>query len=162
MVAANRSPLLSMNVNEHEARAEWRRLCFVLEGVQATHLLANVCDKYVFARTYLAYLAEEQAAFAHVKTSIGRGNFDFFVERGVPTKVISHSLAYQLLRDWRAAMASKRARIETAFEGRFGEDIGEFVATPRNAKLLHDAPSLDDANAVSLLGRWAIECRPAA
>lgn len=144
-----------IDARQQVARAEWRRLCFVLEGVQATHLIERCGDKFSFARSYAAYLADETRSLAALIAAIGKGDYGFFVDRGVPPSLMCESFAQHLLRDWSAAMASKRARLAEAFEGRFGEDIDVFSATPRNGGAIAESSAVDEGNAVWILNRWA-------
>lgn len=143
------------DARQQETRAEWRRLCFVLEGIQATHLIERCGDKFTFARTYAAYLADETRSLAALMSAIGRGDYGFFLDRGVPPSLMCESFALQLLRDWNAAIVSKQTRLAEAFEGRFGEDIDVFSATPKNGGAIAESSAVDEGNAVWLLDRWA-------
>lgn len=155
MVATRYPAEAGVNAREQQVRAEWRRLCFVLEGIQATHIIEQASDKFAFARAYVAYRDEESRAFAALAQAIAEGDYRFFVDRGVPPSILSDAFAHQLLRDWNGAIASKQARLAEAFEGRFGEDIDVFSATPRNGVSSSEPTSGDNRNALSLLDRWA-------
>ena len=139
---------------EVSACLEWRRLCFVLEGLQATALLLGRCDKYELARTYLAYERDHERTVSDVERAIDRGDFHFFTNRGVPSSIVSPVVAHELLRDWRGAIASKLVRIAEAFAVRFDEVLPEFIATPGNTARIASAASQDERNAVVLLDRW--------
>jgi hypothetical protein len=155
MVATRYPADLCVNVREQEARAEWRRLCFVLEGIQASHVIDKSPDKFTYARAYQAFQADELRVFATLAEAIAQGDFRFFIARGVSPSILTDSLARQLLRDWKSAIVSKQIRLAEAFEGRFGEDIDVFCLTQRNASSISSAKGDDNRNAVSLLDRWA-------
>lgn len=140
---------------ERSAGQEWRRLCFVLEGLQATALLLGQWDKYTVARTYLAYERDHERTVSDVERAIAGGDFRFFTDRGVPSQIVTPAVARELLRDWRGAIASKLERIAEAFAVRFDEVLEEFIATPGNAARIEAAASQDDRNAVVLLERWS-------
>lgn len=150
------------NVREHAARVEWQRLCFVLEGIQATHVIESSPDKFAFARAHAAFRSEADRETRAVREAVGRGDFQFFVDRGVAPALLCEAFARLLLRDWAAALASKQARLAEAFEGRFGEDIDVFAATRRNAEILSQPSCDEQSNAVSLLSRWTARRAPAA
>jgi hypothetical protein len=160
MVATRYPAELCVNVREQAARAEWRRMCFVLEGVQASHVIETSRDKFAFARAFLAFQADEQRAFAELGESVSRGDFRFFVARGVSPTILTDSLARQLLRDWKSAIVSKQIRLAAAFEGRYGEDIEVFCLTHRNADSITSSAGGDRRNAISLLDRWADATAP--
>jgi hypothetical protein len=141
---------------EVSACLEWRRLCFVLEGLQATALLLGRCDKYELARTYLAYQLDHDRTVSDIQRAIERGDFRFFTDRGVPSSIASPVVARELLRDWRGAIASKLERIAQAFAVRFDEVLPEFIATPANAARIAAAAGQDERNAVALLDRWFV------
>ena len=162
MVATRYPAEIGVNAREQQVRAEWRRLCFVLEGIQATHIIEQASDKFAFARAYVAYRDEELRAFAVLARRIAEGDYRFFVDRGVPPSILADAFARQLLRDWKGAIASKQARLAEAFEGRYGEDIDVFSATPRNGVTTSEPNSSDSCNALSLLDRWAASRAPAA
>lgn len=80
-------------------------------------------------------------------------DFRFFTDRGVASDLMTPAFARDLLRDWQGAIASKQTRIADAFQQRFGEDIEEFLGTPRNAAAIAGSARHDEANAVTLLER---------
>jgi hypothetical protein len=123
MYCASKRPSLNRSTLEKSALEEWRRLCFVLEGLQATGLLNARPDKYTLARTYVAYQRGFEESVAGLEQAIDRGEFGFFTDRGVPSDIMSPGVARDLLRVWRGAIASKLERVAVAFSGRFGEDI---------------------------------------
>ena len=146
------------NHREHEftpdqeaARAEWRKLCFVLEGLQATELNHRCQDKYAVAKTYSVYGRHHERALAEVREQLDREDFSFFVNRGVARGVMNRKLAEAMLRDWIGAVASKRNRVAENFEGRFNEDIDVFCALPGNAARIASAKSVDWTDALLLL-----------
>ncbi len=140
---------------QHSFRAEWRNLCFTVERYQADDLLSNCRDKYQFAKTYMNYGRGMDRKVADLEDCAKRGIYTFFTERGIPTDVMSPTLVQRLLGDWKGAIASKRTRVAEAFEIRFGEEIGVFIATAHNADRLTEAESLDEADALILLSKWA-------
>lgn len=155
MVATRYPAEFNINVREQEARIEWRRMCFVLEGVQASHVIEACLDKLAFARAFLSFQTDERRAFAALGESVAQGDFRFFVARGVSPTILTDSLARQLLRDWRSAIVSKQVRLAEAFEGRYGEDIEVFCLTNRNANSITSSAGEESRNAISLLDRFA-------
>ncbi len=154
MVAACCSAVRCAKAHEKQARAEWQRLCFVLEGIQAKNVIELSADKYAFARSYTTYQAEEARTIALLTDSIDRGDYEFFVDRGVPSCLLCRSFACQLLCDWKIAIVSKQARLAEAFQGRFGEDIEVFCVTSCNLPALKASSSSDASNAIWLLAHW--------
>jgi hypothetical protein len=142
------------DVERSAARQEWRRLCYVLEGLQATALLQRTVDKYAMARAYLVFGNEITDVVADIARAIRSEDYRFFTGRGVASSLMTPAFARELLQTWQGAIASKQARIAEAFQQRFGEDIGEFLGMPRNAAAIAAATSHDEGNAVRLLERW--------
>lgn len=141
-------------IERSTARQEWSRLCYVLEGLQATALLQRTADKHTMARTYRLYHEDYTTAASAIIQAVAAGDYRFFTNRGVATSQMTLAFARDLLRDWQGAIASKQARIAEAFQRRFGEDIDEFLATPRYAEKIAVAVNHDQGNAVMLLERW--------
>lgn len=133
---------------------EWKHLCFALEQAQGDHLVATCRDKYQYAKTYLVYGRELDHLCVEVRQSAKQGNYQFFVDRGISARHLTPILADEMLRAWRTAIASKRARVAEMFQRRFGEDIDEFIGTPHNASRLVMAVAFDRRDAVLALADW--------
>jgi len=139
------------NLEQEAALREWKHLCYTLERAQGDHFVAICRDKYQFAKTYLVYGREMDQVGVEVRQAGKQGNFAFFTERGMPGRLMMPALADEMLKAWRIAVASKRARIAEMFQRRFGEDIEEFLGTPHNASRLVMAVGIDQRDAVLAL-----------
>jgi len=140
---------------ERSYRGEWRNLCFTIERFQADGLIAGCHDKYQIAKTYQNYGRDLEQRIADVQQSAQRGNYTFFTDRGIPANVLTPPLVRRMLNDWRGAIASKKTRVAEAFEVRYGEEIGVFLATAQNAPRLENAHTVDEDDAVMQLDRWS-------
>ncbi len=142
---------------EQEAlRSEWRNLCFALERLQADALLANCKDKFVFAKTYAMYGAGFDPLYESLLQKAQAGDFDFFIERGMSEGLMSAALVERMLVDWFGAIASKKSRLNEAFEIRYGEDVEEFLENPRHIMQIAGATAIDLADAVLQMPALAV------
>jgi hypothetical protein len=133
---------------QESLRSEWRNLCFALERLQADALLANTRDKYEFAKSYAIFGAGFDALYEELTKRAERGDFEFFVDRGMAESLMTFPLVERMLADWFGAIASKKSRLDEAFSIRYGEDIDEFLVNPRHAAKLAQATALDSADAL--------------
>lgn len=134
--------------DQEALRSEWRNLCFALERLQADALLANCRDKFEFAKSYASYGAGFDALYEDLVRRAAAGDFEFFVDRGMNESLMSVAMVERMLVDWFGAIASKKSRLDEAFSIRFGEDIDEFLMSPRYAKQLAAAKTVDTADAL--------------
>lgn len=147
-------PRPSSDLGRQAVLQEWKHLCYTLEQAQGDHLVATCRDKYQFAKTYLVYGRELDQVCVEVRQSAKQGNYQFFVDRGMSARYLTPALADEMLRAWRTAIASKRARLAEMFQRRFGEDIDEFIGTPHNASRLVMAVAFDRRDAIHSLADW--------
>jgi hypothetical protein len=139
---------------QETALEEWKHLCYTLERAQGDHLVANCREKFQYAKTYLVYGREIDQIAVEIKQAASQGQFTFFSDRGIAVRHLSPTMAEQMIRVWRGAVASKRATVADMFIKRFGEDIEEFIGTPHNASRLIMALSFDQRDAILALAEW--------
>jgi hypothetical protein len=130
-------------------REEFRHLCFTLERAQGENLIQNCRDKFQFAKSYLVYGRDLEQIVAELKQSAAHGEYAFFTERGVAREIMTPALAEVMLKDWKGAIASKKATVAEMFRKRYGEEIDEFISTPHNSSRLIMASSFDEADAIA-------------
>ncbi len=147
-MATNAQDALDLTPDQQNCREEWQHLCLALERAQGDNLVQNCHDKFQYAKTYVIYGRELEQTIAEVKQSAVQGNYQFFTERGISIDHMSPELAVLMMKDWKAAVASKRAFVAEKFQGRFNEDIDQFVGTPHNASRLIMSISFDSSDAI--------------
>ena len=150
-----------LSPDQQNCRAEWRHLCLTLERAQGDNLIQNCHDKFQYAKTYVVYGREIEQTVAEVHQAATQGNYQFFTERGISLDHLSPKLATLMIKDWKQAVASKKAVLSEKFQGRFNEDIDLFVGTPHNASRLIMSISFDTTDAILQLAEVAQSQLPA-
>lgn len=141
--------------SQDTCRQEWRDLCFTLEMAQANDLIQACRDKFEFAKTLSQFGAQLDETIATVRQRAKEGNVRFFSDRGIPSAAIDEALVEWMLRDWRAAVESKKNHASLAFASRFGQSLASFLRNPEHAWKLAQAKSHVENDAILLLEQWA-------
>ena len=142
---------------QENCRQEWRDLCFTLEMAQANDLIQTCRDKFEFAKTLTVFGARLDETIAAVRLRAREGNYRFFSERGIPAGAIDDALVERMLRDWLAAVESKKNHASLAFTSRFGQSVASFLRNPEHAWKLSQAKSHAETDAILLLEQWTRE-----
>ncbi|MBN1854332.1 MAG: hypothetical protein JW829_16500 [Pirellulales bacterium] len=132
----------SLTAEQELSRLEWRHLCETLERAQGEELARQCHDKFAYVKTYQIYGEGMDLRIAEIKKAAAQGNYQFFLDRGVPAKVLTPAFAEVLLNDWKVSVRAKKDQVAEVFNLRFHEDIRHCIETYEEEQKLNSAVPL--------------------